>query len=116
MKNIIMAVSLVAAAGAALAGAEMTNGTTVTGGSNGNCTLINDNVIPRLSNNVKAGYNCNTTTGYIGVGTASMAGNNHSYALGNKGGSMVEGACPGVATANTAIQCATSAADTGSNT
>ncbi|HJW23830.1 MAG TPA: hypothetical protein VJ576_02940 [Rhodocyclaceae bacterium] len=114
MKKIIMAVSLVAAAGAAFAGTTMTNGTAVTGGSSGACTLINTDVTPRLSNNVKGGYDCNTTTGYIGIGVASTAGQNKQFGLANKGGAIETATCASVA-AN-AQTCANAAATTASNT
>lgn len=106
MKKVIMTVGLVAVAGSVLAGTTITSGTAITSGV---CTLIQEDVTPRTSNNVKAGYDCNAN-GYIGIGTASSAGKEHQYGASNKGGTMTEDVCANPSAGTNAQTCANAAA------
>lgn len=94
MKKILLATSLAAlAAGPALAQTAFTTGpgvSTVTGGTGGNCPLLQATVTVNLSNGNIGAYDCNTNTASIGVGVASTTGKNKVYSLGSAGGGMTE--------------------------
>lgn len=114
MKKIALILSLCAASSAFAATAFPAAGQPVTGGTGGNCPLLDESVTPRLSNNVAGAYNCNTDNGYIGIGTASSGGAGWQYGASNKGGTISRESCTSVA-ANY-VACAATAADAASET
>lgn len=108
MKKVLLALSLIAAGSASAA--TITSGTAIDTTA---CTLLAENVTPRLSKSVKGAYICNTTTGFIGVGTSHEAGKGTAYGAGNKGGAIAVETCTSVAT--NAQTCAETAATNASN-